>query len=136
MPLIRKEPERASAAELAGDLAAGLANPSADLRWAAARAAAGQPHSVSLLAEALARENDPRVREAILTALARIATADSVLAIVPCMRSDDSSLRAAAMDALRAMPNAVTPFLADLLADPDSDVRLLACDLALCIPGA
>ncbi len=43
---------------------------SPDARWAAARDAAGQPGTVPALAEALARESDLRVREAIFTALA------------------------------------------------------------------
>ena len=40
------------------------------------------------------------------------------------------------MDALRAMPDACQPFLPGLLADPDPDVRLLACDLVRDAGGA
>jgi HEAT repeat protein len=46
------------------------------------------------------------------------------------IRSDDASLRIGALDALHAMGEAAAPLLPALLADPDSDVRLLACDLA------
>ena len=108
----------------------GLADASPDARWAAARAAADRPEAVPALADALARENDVRVREAIFTALARIATSESVLVVLPYIRSDDASLRTGSLDALRAMPSLMEPHLPQLLADPDGDVRLLACDLA------
>ena len=61
---------------------------------------------VAVLAAALSRESDPRVREAIFTGLARIATAESAAAVLPYLRSDDAGLRTAALDALRAMPQA------------------------------
>ena len=44
------------------------------------------------------------------------------------------SLRTAALDALRAMPEASRPHVAGLLADPDADVRLLSCELARGLP--
>jgi HEAT repeat protein len=134
MPLIRKAPEQVAAAERSGDLAARLTDPSADVRWTAARAAADVPQSVSHLGQGLARESDPRVREAIFTALTRIATPDSILVILPCLRSDDSNLRTAAMDALRTIPALLTPHLGALLEDSDSDVRLLVCDLVRVVP--
>jgi HEAT repeat protein len=107
-----------------------------DQRWTAVRAAAGKPGAVALLGDALARERDPRVREAIFTGLARIATAESAAAVVPYLRSDDASLRTGAIDALRAMPQATTVHLAGLLADRDADVRLLSCELARGLPDA
>jgi HEAT repeat protein len=137
MPLIRKTPDvDAKTAQPASDPAAGLADASPDTRWAAARAAADRPEAVPALAQALARENDVRVREAIFTALARIATPKSVLAVLPYIGSDDAKLRTGALDALRAMPGLAEPHLPQLLADPDSDVRLLACDLARVMTGA
>jgi HEAT repeat protein len=137
MPLIRKTPdETAKAAEPAADTSADLADASPDRRWAAARAAADHPDTIPALAQALARETDARVREAIFTALARIATPESVLAVLPYIGSDDASLRTGALDALRAMPTLTEPHLPQLLADPDSDVRLLACDLARVMTGA
>jgi len=136
MPLIRKAPEQAAKAEPAADPAVGLADASPDARWAAARAAAERRDAVPVLAQALAREDDARVREAIFTALARIATPESALAVLPYVRCDDASLRTGALDALRAMPSVTAPHLPQLLADPDSDVRLLACDLARVMTGA
>ncbi len=118
-----------------GDLNAGLASASADARWVAARDAAERPDSVPALAAALACESDARVREAIFTALTRIATPQSVQAVLPHVRSDDAGLRTGALDALRAMPELTKPHLSELLADPDGDVRLLACDLARVVTG-
>jgi HEAT repeat protein len=131
MPLIRKpSPPYEPAAAPPTSLTEGTS----DQRWAAVRATAGQPDGVSLLAAALAREGDPRVREAIFTGLARAATPESAAAVVPYIRSEDASLRAAALDALRAMPEASRPHIARLLADPDSDVRLLSCEIVRGLP--
>jgi HEAT repeat protein len=87
-----------------------------------------------MLAAALSHESDPRVLEAIFTGLARAATAPSAEAVIPYLRSDEASLRTAALDALRAMPRATRPYVAGLLVDPDADVRLLSCELARDLP--
>jgi len=100
-----------------------------DQRWDAARVAAQLPDGLRLLSRAMSVERDPHVREAILTGLARIGTPESAEAVLPDLRSDDSQLRAAALDALRAMPSATGFHLPRLLRDADPDVRLLACDL-------
>ena len=101
-----------------------------ECRWAAARALAGHPEAVTALSEALARETVPRVREAIMTALIRIGDTASVEAILPYLRSQNAGLRAAAIEALQAMPSAIAPFIAPLFSDTDSDMRLLATELA------
>jgi hypothetical protein len=130
MPLVRRPstPTEATAAP------ASLTEGTSEERWAAVRAAAERPGAVPLLAAALARETDPRVREAIFTSFARAASAESVEAVIPYLRSDDASLRTAGIDALRAMPAATRPYVAGLLADPDIDVRLLSCELARDLP--
>jgi HEAT repeat protein len=102
----------------------------AESRWAAARALAGRAEAVPELAAALRRETVPRVREAILTSLIRTGGSASAEAIVPCLRSEDAGLRAAAIEALQALPSAIAPIMAQLFSDPDSDVRLLATELA------
>lgn len=127
MPLIRsKSNEVASGGQ---DTTASLASLSPDERWAAVRAIASLPSSLPALVQALATESESRVREAIFTALTRIATSESALAVLPYLRSDDANIRTGALDALRAMPEAVKPHLLHVLADADADVRLLACDL-------
>ncbi len=131
MPLVRRPsaPSEATAAAPAS-----LTEGTSDQRWAAARAAAERPEGVRLLAAALPQETDPRVREAIFTGLARAATAESAAAVIPYLRSDDASLRTAAIDALRAMPVATRAYVPGLLGDPDADVRLLSCELARDLP--
>ena len=102
----------------------------AESRWTAARTLAGHTDAVPELAAALGCEAVPRVREAIMTALIRVGDAASVEAILPCLRSQDAGLRAAAIESLQAMPDAIAPFLPPLFGDGDSDVRLLATELA------
>src|ERR1700743_3206168 len=127
MPLIKKNPESAPAAP------ASAAATATDQRWAAARS---DTADVPALAASLAKERDPRVQEALFTALSRIATEESARAVLPFLGSDDSGLRTRALAALRAMPAAAKPCLPQLLADPDADVRLLACDLVRDMRGA
>jgi HEAT repeat protein len=134
MPLIRKESDKAAASALRQALPS-LASASADERWAAARVAR-DPAAILSLGKALAHERDARVREAIFTALAQIATPESARTLLPYLRLDDANMRAGAMDALRAMQSACGPYLPELLADPDPDVRLLACDLVRDAGGA
>jgi HEAT repeat protein len=134
MPLIRKPPANATtppAEQTLGGaaLAAMLANGSDDERWSAARSAAAAPDGLALLSQAISRESHPRVREAIFTGLARIHTPESAEVVLEYLRSDDSSLRTGALDALRAMPDAVAVHIPGLLQDDDADVRLLACEL-------
>lgn len=131
MPLIRKP----SAPPPPAPAAADLRSASADARWQAARSLT-RPDDVPTLAAALAGEGDARVREAILTSLARIGDPAAAEAVIPLIRSDDAGLRTAALDALHAMPAAVAARLPGLLADNDADVRLLACELVRAMPGA
>ena len=130
MPLVRRgSSETAAPLFDASALTAALSGGSIDERWAAARAAAELPNGLSLLSGALSRETDPRVREAIFTSIARTRKPESAAAVLPYLRSDDASLRAGALDALRAMPDATAPHLPGLLTDKDADVRVLACEL-------
>jgi HEAT repeat protein len=131
MPLIRRP---SPPSELSVSAPASLTEGTSDQRWAAVRAAAAKPGGVALLAAALTHERDPHVLEAIFTGLARVATEESAAAVVPFIRSEDASLRASALDALRAMPEASRPHVARLLADPDADVRLLSCELVRGLP--
>jgi HEAT repeat protein len=140
MPLIRRDPpaqpiSRAAEPDL-DTLLAGLHDPDPERRWSAARDLVGHNGAVSALAAAFSdHEQEDRVREAILTSLVRIGGRDAVRALLPSLRSDDAALRAGALDALQAMPDALLPELPALLDDTDPDVRLLAADLARCVPA-
>jgi HEAT repeat protein len=105
-----------------------------DDRWTAARALAVRG-DVGALCEALAVEKNGRVRTAILTGLAQIATLESADAVIPYIRSEEANIRAEALDALRAMADATKPRLPTLLRDPDPDVRLLACEIVRNVKG-
>lgn len=138
MPLIRKEvepPDPALPGPEADAAIASLRDDDAQERWMAARKLA-LPEAVPALARALREEGDPRVREAILTSLARIGSAESLEAVLPHLRAQDAGRRGAALDALRAMPGSVRPRLPALLRDADSGIRLLACELARGLPPA
>lgn len=128
MPLIRKPTESSDQVTSADSPRERLKSRGAEARWAAARELAA-PSDVDALAAALALESDARVREAILTSLARIGGASAARAVAAYIRSDDAALRISALDALQAMGDGSAPLLPALLADPDSDVRLLACEL-------
>jgi HEAT repeat protein len=112
-----------------------LADGAEDQRWSAARAAADLPETVPALGAALARESSATVREALFTALARIATPQSVETVLPFLRSDDALVRTGALDALLAMKDVAWPRVAELLRDPDPDVRILACELVRNMPN-
>jgi HEAT repeat protein len=129
VPLIRGRKSGASG-ETSGSQQAGLDSPDTDSRWTAARGLAGRADAVPALAAALAREPVPRVREAIMTALIRIGNPASIEVLLPYLRSQDAGVRAAAIEALQALPEAIAPFMPPLLSDGDSDVRLLATELA------
>jgi HEAT repeat protein len=115
---------------------AALSRPDPETRWSAARALGGRADAVPALAAALGAEQVPRVREAIMTALMRIGDQASVVALLPCLRSQDAGQRAAAIEVLQSLPGAILPFMASLLGDSDSDVRILATELARNMPAA
>ena len=129
MPLVKGGSKGGAPGPVSAPHRSALDSPDAESRWTSARALAGDAEAVPALAAALRRETVPRVREAIMTALMRTGDAASVEAILPYLRSQDAGLRAAAIEALQALPSATTPFMEALFSDPDSDVRLLATEL-------
>jgi HEAT repeat protein len=132
MPLIRKDAGKTAPPT---NPLAELTSTNNDARFNAARQLAKDPSSVKALGGALASETDARVREALFTSLAHIRTPEAIAVVLPHIRSDDAGIRASALDALNAMPEAVENSLPALLADPDSDVRLLVCDVVRRLPG-
>ncbi len=136
MPLIRKDPAGPAKPEAENDQRAALMKGNPDERWAAARALSRAPDAAGVLGQALARESDPRVREAIFTALAAQKSAEAVEAILPHLRSDDAAIRTGTLDALSAIPEMSAAYLPALFSDADSDIRLLSCELARRLPAA
>jgi HEAT repeat protein len=137
MPLIRKS---ATGGKTPGnkapvDIRAGLASADVEERWAAARVAPEVEGGPEALITSLRTESDPRVREAMVTSLARINSAASIEALLALLRSDDASARTVALDTLRGMGSAMREHLPRLLADADSDVRVLSCEIVRSLPG-
>ena len=130
MPFIRHKAATGAAAPTAADsldmLAPRLASPDADVRRGAAAALGNCTAAVGTLAAALADEPEQAVRSALLDALGRIASEESVAALAACLRSEDAWLRNAAIEVLRGLPEQVAGAIAHLLADRDRDVRILA----------
>jgi HEAT repeat protein len=138
MPLVKKtstSPPTGDAPALDVLLSA-LRDAGPETRWGAARALGGRAEAVQALSAALAAEQVPRIREAIMTALMRVGDSASVQAMLPYLRAQDAGARNAAIEALQAMPDAVRPFMDALLSDSDTDVRILAAELARNLPDA
>jgi len=130
-PSAASTPVAASASDVLKTLKSGTQ----EERWAAARAAATLDGGAQILAEALTTESDPQVREAMFTSLTRIRSAESVQALMQLVKADSAHLRTGALDALRAMSEAVREYLPALLSDADVDVRILSCELARSLPS-
>lgn len=138
MPFVKPNPTTPTADTMSGGLTSSVAalnSPDDDARWVAARALGGQADAVPALDAALSREQVPRVREAIMTALMRVGDEASVLSLLPYLRSQDAGQRGMAIEALQALPEAISPFMPKLLADNDADVRILATELARNMPA-
>ncbi|AWB08709.1 armadillo helical protein (plasmid) [Azospirillum humicireducens] len=88
---------------------------------------AAPPGAVAALVRRLETEGDAGVREAILTALARIATDEAAAALLPFLDREDAALRNAALESLQQMPAGVAaPALLPLLRHADPDLRIFA----------
>lgn len=120
----------ASEERAAVDPYAGLTDADAAARRQAAHALAHSPGAVSALADRLAVETEPGVREAILTALVRIGTGDAVAALLPFLNREDAGLRNAVLESIQQMPpDVAAPAVLPLLGHPDSDLRIFGVQL-------
>jgi len=97
-------------------------------RWAA-RDLAKYAEAAPALVERLEKETDATVRQAIFTSLTLIGNHLAVDGLVRCLRSDDAALRNEAVEAMKNLPDAVSPIMAGLLDDPDPDVRIFAVNI-------
>lgn len=137
MALVKAKKTPAAAAQPeapAVDPRAGLSDADPAARRQAARALAQTPapvpDAVPALAGRLAVEDDPGVREAILTALARIGTGEAAAALLPLLDREDAALRNAVLESVQQMPpDVAVPAVLPLLEQPDSDLRIFAVQL-------
>lgn len=110
-------------------LVAQLADPNPTARRWAARDLLACPGASDALAARLTLEDDPSVREIILTTLTRFGDEVAVEVLVDCLRSEDVVLRNEAIEAMKHLPDEVAPIMHALLADQDSDVRIFAVNI-------
>jgi len=136
MPLIRSTnnlvefPGEPTAEIDIGSLRDDLSSDDVAVRRAAVRMA-GRSGAMAILAGRLEAEDDRGVRELILTTLVRNGGVAAARSILDLLRSDDAGLRNAAIETLQEMGEAVTPLIEELLADPDSDVRIFAMNILI-----
>lgn len=125
---LRNPPEGAAPPE---DPIALLDAPDVGSRRRAALALGDRPDAAASLCARLAREEDPGVREAALTALVRIGTPEAADGLVPLLATEDAGLRNGALESLQQMPaGSVAPKVGPLFDSPDSDLRIFAVLLA------
>ncbi len=135
MPLVQRpapvsSPDCRRGLELDVDaLTAQLADPAASVRRWAARDLAQFPEAAEALVARLRIETDLAVREVILTTLTRLGNAIAVAGLLHCLRSEDARLRNDAIEAMKALPDAVAPIMGELLLDDDPDVRIFAVNI-------
>ncbi|OYT88408.1 MAG: PBS lyase [Burkholderiales bacterium PBB6] len=106
-----------------------LTDSNAEVRRWAARDLADCPGCSEALVEHLKTEADTSVREVILTSLVLLGDNTAVYGLVACMRSEDAALRNEAIEAMKQLPDAVSPIMRGLLADEDSDMRIFAVNI-------
>ncbi|RTL34339.1 MAG: HEAT repeat domain-containing protein [Burkholderiales bacterium] len=106
-----------------------LGDPDPRQRRLAARDLSHHAGAALALGQALAAETDASVREALFSSLATLASEAAVQGLLPLLRSEDAGLRNGAIEALSAMPQAVSPSIDRLLLDADPDVRIFTVNL-------
>lgn len=110
-------------------------------RWAA-RDLGDYPETAAQLLEALNRETEGSVREALFCSLEQIAhrvplseaCATVTQGLIALLRSESAVLRNEAINVLQLLPDQVAPHLDRLLDDNDADVRIFALDIMRALP--
>lgn len=82
-----------------------------------------------VLVERLKQETCKDVREAIFSALIRIGDEVAIRGLVECLRSEDTSLRNEAVEALKLLIEKAAPVVRNLLREKDPDVRIFAINI-------
>lgn len=106
-----------------------LASPDASIRRGAARSLAAHPDGAMAACDQLEKENSPSVRAVLFTTLIHLQTPEVAVRLAELLRSDDTPLRNAAIEALQEMPEAAATVLQSLLKDKNSDVRIFAVNV-------
>ncbi|MBG0818596.1 HEAT repeat domain-containing protein [Planomonospora sp. ID82291] len=115
-------------------LIAALADADAERRRRAVLGLGGVGAAIPAVLERV-HDGDAAVREAALTVLAAHDSAEVAAGLAVHLRSEDAALRTAVVEALAAMPTGVLPLLAQLVLDPDPDVRILTAMVLAHLPS-
>jgi HEAT repeat protein len=121
-------PERQNERDCA-NLVLQLDDASAEARRWAARDLVDCANSSPALVQRLETETNQAVREVIFSTLTRLGDSAAVAGLVGCLRSEDAGLRNEAIEAMKMLPEAVSPIMQGLLNDADSDVRIFAVNI-------
>jgi HEAT repeat protein len=117
------------------ELTAALESADPPVRRYAARELLRFPGAGTILLNRFKREPENAVREAILTSLIRLDEPSVTKELAECLRSEDTTLRNEAIEALRELAssgdpsNSISPVVASLLVDSDPDVRIFAVNI-------
>nr|WP_296070907.1 HEAT repeat domain-containing protein [uncultured Actinoplanes sp.] len=111
-----------------------LDDPDPERRREAALGLEGVAEAVPALLERVAAEEEPLVRDAMLTTLAAHDTDQVAEGLAVHLASDDASLRTAAAETLSTMPVSVPAIVPRLLKDPDHDVRVMTAMVLADLP--
>lgn len=131
----KAQPDHEQPAASVDDLLRQLDDPDPEARRVAALGLGGVAAAVGPLIERVANEEDPLVRDAMLTTLAVQDTAEVVEGLATHLSSEDASLRTAAAEALATMPVSVPAIVPRLLEDPDHDVRVMTAMVLADLPS-
>lgn len=101
----------------------------ASARRVAASALAEHPQACRTLCERLDRETDDSVRVALFNSVVMIGGAEAITGLMPLLRSEDPTLRNAAIEAMSELPDSVAPAIDRLLQDADPDVRIFTVNI-------
>jgi HEAT repeat protein len=112
------------------NLRSDLESPDSDRRRNAVRLAARRGEA-DVLADHLAVESDPGIRETILTSLVRIGGIAAIRPLVELLSTDQTSLRGALIETLQNMGDAIVPEIEKLLRDDNPDLRIYAVNTLL-----
>ncbi|GAA2621960.1 HEAT repeat domain-containing protein [Paractinoplanes durhamensis] len=136
MGLVRRsaEPMPEPPAVSADDLIRQLDDADPEARRVAALGLEGVAGAVEPLLDRVGAEEQPAVRDAMLTTLAGHDTDRVAAGLAVHLASEDAGLRTAAAEALAAMPVSVPALVPRLLEDPDHDVRMLCARVLADLP--
>jgi HEAT repeat protein len=113
----------------AAGLIARLGDIDASVRRRAARDLAAEPRAAAALCARLSVETDASVRAVLFSSAALLGGTLVVEALVLLLRSEDPGLRNGAIEVLAGLPDAVAPYIEQLLHDSEGDVRIFTVNL-------